>query len=195
MLKTIAINHDNFETFFHKGIAWISYLNADLNVSLTNGFDFNSNKKRSIFVEFYDTPSSFNPPYLYPDEDICLFRDFPHSQLVFPSIVFAETFKKTQVKCSCTIVWLIQHGKYYLNGRLSQYDANLKAFLFYPEGFENLSARQCLRLKNFQAILRDCNFTSRFEKCSLLSATQTLSQEMTLKGIGILFCPKKIKNL
>ena len=179
MIKTIAINHDNFETFLHKGLAWTHQLNADIDIKLTNGMKFSKYKNRAIFIEFYDTPSSFNEAYMYPDEDICLYKDFPHRQLVFPSIVFAETFKKKTIKCTCSLLWLIQHGKMYLNKNMNQYDT--KAFLFYPEGFEHLSARACLKIKNFETILNECNFTQRFERCPL-KMSQGLSQELTFKG-------------
>ena len=31
---------------------------------------------------------SFDPIYEYPDEDVCLFKEFPHERLVFPLIVY-----------------------------------------------------------------------------------------------------------
>jgi len=51
---------------------------------------------------------SFIDIYTYPNEDICLFKDFPHSHLVF-----AYIFPDEKLKCTCTLKWLNLYVKHF----------------------------------------------------------------------------------
>ena len=114
---------------------------------------------------------------MYPDTDICLFKDWPHNQGVFPMIIIAEPFKITSFECTCTLIWLIQHAKHYLNKNQSHYED--KPFVFYPTGWENLSARRCLKIKNFETLIKLCEFEKRFEKCD---KKNDVYQELNFNG-------------
>ena len=52
--------------------------------------------------------TSFTRIYEFPDEDLCLFKDFPHAQLVLPIIL-----QKEPLKCTCTLKWLEIQFKMY----------------------------------------------------------------------------------
>lgn len=88
---------------------WMKYLNFDVNINLTKNTSendyqlINSNKKQFI-LEFYDETDS----YQYTDNDICLFKHFPHHKLVFPLI----RTNNLVLNCTCTLVWLFQHHRY-----------------------------------------------------------------------------------
>jgi hypothetical protein len=86
-IRYISIKSDALLSFFHRGTQWINSINRNLNVSLlSNGFKNN----RLVSIEFNVKDGFlFNQYYTFPNEDICLFKDFPHSQLVLPLIVFA----------------------------------------------------------------------------------------------------------
>ena len=44
---------------------------------------------------------SFDPIYVYPDEDLCLFAQFPHDRFIFPILV-----PGMMLDCTCTLKWL-----------------------------------------------------------------------------------------
>jgi hypothetical protein len=49
----------------------------------------------------------FNYSYLFPDEDICLFKDFPFQRLIYPLIILSE-----KDKCTCLLLWLSRYNNY-----------------------------------------------------------------------------------
>jgi hypothetical protein len=51
-----------------------------------------------------------NEPYTYPDEDYCLFVNFPHDRLIYPILNMGYSFN-----CTCSIMWLIQFTQVYIN--------------------------------------------------------------------------------
>ena len=99
-LKYLHFKLDNFRHFFHQvnGTKWIKNLNE---------------AKKSIMLLRFQHPinyTSFNMIYTYPNEDLCLFKDFPHNNLVYPII---EGGKK--LKCTCTLLWLQINAHRYAN--------------------------------------------------------------------------------
>ena len=52
--------------------------------------------------------ASFNKIYLYPDEDICYFKDFPHKRLVIPYIYTTE-----EINCTCSLKWIYLYNDFY----------------------------------------------------------------------------------
>ena len=84
-IKQISIKSDSLINFFHRGTKWINSINRNLYVNPLNQV----NIQRFVSIEF-DVLNwlFFNKYYTFPNEDICLFKNFPHSQLVLPLIVF-----------------------------------------------------------------------------------------------------------
>ena len=125
MLKMISIQADNHELLFHRGIKWIEQLNRDLNQNLdTFSVDEAVNLDKAIYLLFdgrterlelekYDFKGLFKVTYTYPDKDFCLFKNFPHRQLVAPLLVDTKP-----IACTCTRVWLFQYAEAY-----QKYDA------------------------------------------------------------------------
>ena len=157
-IKLIILNIDNFQEFFQNGLKWMHLLNQDLNVNLSIASEFNENIKRVIIVQFFDPKLPFNKAYEYPDKDFCLFKDFPHTQLIYPSIIVAK-----HVECTCTIYWLIQYSKYYLNEDFSFYETNF--LIDYPYKFESYSIRYCLKDIGFLNASLKCKFEDKLHSC------------------------------
>ena len=47
--------------------------------------------------------------YTYPNKDFCLFKEFPHTQLVAALIKLGQS----DIKCSCTLIWLHKYQEKY----------------------------------------------------------------------------------
>jgi hypothetical protein len=102
-ISFISVKSDDLVNFFHRGTKWLNPINKNLNVSLNSQFDFRRNIHRLVSVEFAVQSFLFyNIFYLFPDDDICLFKNFPHSQLVLPLMVF-DAIKFNPNKFSCTL--------------------------------------------------------------------------------------------
>ena len=93
-LKLVYIEPDNIRMLFHArgGLKWLGSLNDESH------------------VVFHDQLTLFKKVYQYPEEDLCLFKKFPHERRVFPTIIEAEN-----LTCTCTILWIIQYSKEYMN--------------------------------------------------------------------------------
>ena len=150
-LKGIYILADNLGVLFAQGNKWMSHLNR--NVTQNPGEIRPSGEKSlraSIYLLFFDKHTDdeidlFKKVYSYPDEDFCLFKDFPHQHLVMPVIVSA-----TKIACTCTIAWLIQYAEDF-----KKYDAKTYEYVY---TLNNISETVCPQdIK--------CNFTERLAKC------------------------------
>ena len=142
-LKEIYLVADNLEVLFAQGIAWMNSLNNDVNQSLAESMSVHNTSvelNRSIYLVFQE--DAFNKFYTYPDEDLCLFKEFPHQQLVFPLIASVDP-----IPCTCTIFWLVQYAEIY-----KKYDNR-----FYEDLHERLHVNVCQEMQ--------CNFTQRLAKC------------------------------
>jgi hypothetical protein len=89
-LKTIDFALGNLKEFFHQGTnKWMTYLNLNGSGLLILKFIY---LKQTV---------SFDLIYEYPNEDLCLFKNFPHERFVFPMIMPGR-----QLECTCTLYWL-----------------------------------------------------------------------------------------
>jgi len=104
-LLTIDFKINNLDDFFHQGNKWLPFLNAHVNVNLSNLDEMETSIQALKFfrLSIYQIKAfqSFSDVYTYPNEDICLFKDFPHHHLVFPYI-----FPDEKLECTCTLKWL-----------------------------------------------------------------------------------------
>ena len=151
-LKRIVLDVVNLQSFLHTGIAWANSLNSDLNEDPTRVTKYLKIAERSILLEFIDMSKIFSKTYDYPEEDWCLFKNFPHRQLVVPLILAEED----SFQCTCTIIWLMQYTHLFINNDYSYYATEVKQPLF------NLN--RVFRVKNCSESL-GCNFTQRFRLC------------------------------
>jgi hypothetical protein len=125
------------------------------------------NLEKTSFIVL-DCFNSANPKLsdLFPEEDFCLYRDFPFNQLV--SIVMlcqSESELASRTKLTCTHLFLIQYYKplfYFLNID-HEYYAGVKSFINLEE-FESMST---------------CDFKQRLDKCN--------RSEFEIKPVGSIF--------
>jgi hypothetical protein len=109
-LKKIDFQLDNLRGFFHaSNNQWMSVLNAGVSINI-NDHNLDSIKDQAMLLRFLylSDVSSYDHDYEYPNEDLCLFRYFPHSSAVFPFIVPGK-----RLACTCTIYWLHLYANIY----------------------------------------------------------------------------------
>ena len=83
-----------------------------------------------------------------------MFKDFPHSHLIYPILNLGEN-----IKCTCTIIWLLSYDKIYFGIENRQYTIDLiGTYLQVNESF-NLSARDCL------SKIDECQMEEKLRKC------------------------------
>jgi hypothetical protein len=130
-------------------------LNTDLNVDLKKEkFKFFNFKNYTILLQFNDKASDLTEPYAYTDSDFCLFKNFPHKQLVYPSILLAQ-----EIECSCTLVWLLSYSNDYYLGLEEKF---VKSQGFTLKMFLNVTARYCVDALNESL----CDFEKMISKCA-----------------------------
>ena len=160
-INCVSLSVDNHEQFLHGGTSWMSSLNSDLDVNLTISLKFRDILARTIVLESLPKKKVFSSAYTYPNEDICMFKNFPHKQLVYPALVF----EKQVPACSCTIIWLMQYSNIYLNNDYTDFVNQIRTP--YPESHSNNTARKCFLKKNLQNLTKSCNFAEKFKNCNL----------------------------
>jgi hypothetical protein len=158
-LKHFEINILNLKEFFHRGTKWLKY-----------SFYFKSNEEKDYknykiirFIQLI-TDTSFVQAYEYPNEDFCLFKNFPHAQLVLPVIIVSEA-----LPCTCTIKWLQMNYADYkpIFGVVKNYEKFLNNSLVYlnQNGF----------LFQFCAEKYQCDMEELENKCNISkSYTETV---------------------
>ena len=168
-IRYISIKSDSLVNFFHRGTKWMNSLNKNLNISLENQFQFRNNVHKLVSIEFQVLDwFIFNEYYTFPNEDICLFRDFPHSQLVLPLLIFFPLKFNNDEECSCTVIWLVKNYKYYFYNEFTNFNPNVNLLPASKDFFDNVTINKCVRNEEYlkgRIIL--CNFSQRFENCNL----------------------------
>jgi len=140
--KIFEVELYNFKEFIRtiqNNDSWISSLNSNISVNLANETDFVNNKDDKILLLLTD----LNQTYVFPDEDFCIFKNFPHSKLVVPKIS-----TKPDLDCSCTLLWLIQYKS------------------LYQEDLDTPSVVKCLNDPSFDQLVNSCNFELRIKSCN-----------------------------
>ena len=115
-LSLIEFTKDNYRDMIHKnGIEWIRDLNTDINVDFSNFNELRSNyaNKMLISFEYYTFLPQVRLSKLLPDEDFCIYKDFPFNQLVIlMELVYGDKILEllnSTSHYSCTYLWLAQY--------------------------------------------------------------------------------------
>jgi hypothetical protein len=122
-IDTILLRLTNFKMFF-KSAEWINFLNMSAL----------ANQNRQILIGFVD--NNLIDRYTYPDADLCLFKNFPHSLRVF-AYVSSEVAK---YECTCTLLYLLKNWQAYKGFNIS-----------------NPSIENCLKSDFFNSTYQNCN--------------------------------------
>lgn len=83
-LRKLTLNIENFEEFLIKSKnsnKWMSKLNSDISIDLSNEVEIQENLNYTFLIIFNNRIKDQN--YLYPDEDLDLFKNFPHEKVIF----------------------------------------------------------------------------------------------------------------
>ena len=109
VLKYIHIDSQSIRKLVHhQGIEWMLDLNAENEVNLTNlSINDRINCVAMLFYTYDDhgTTISFNFNFndVFPDEDFCLYTNYPFHRMV---VTIADFFRED---FSCTFAWIIQY--------------------------------------------------------------------------------------
>ena len=144
-------------------LVWSFALNGDVRVDLSNATQLADPAVRQSQFKLRISDTN-DTSYAFPDEDFCLFKDFPHAKLVFPII----NTRQTLPYCTCTLAYLLQYSKYYN----SQAEIN------------TASVRSCLLSLNFDQIVADCDFQQRVADCGGLALSTPVTTLATTTSAG-----------
>ena len=156
-LRVIDFEIGNLREFFHTGNQWMLYLNLDFNV--TTIYDF----KRILGLRFIYLKRifSFASIYEYPDEDLCLFKNFPHERLVYSIIIPGK-----KLVCTCTLYWL--------QSNLHEFKSELEVMSDYNQNYEENTLRRVFLFCDNYFNASECNFNQRLNMCRLNVDLDTL---------------------
>ena len=159
LLKNVDLVLSNFRQLFHLGNKWMTSLNSRVHVNLSNRSEVKLKiaKFMRLRLRYEKKYVSFDRVYEYPDEDLCLFREFPHQQLVYPVLVPGRV-----IKCTCTIKGLRFYAHLYSSAikETTEYSLNDKSGFLY-----DLNATYAFCDESFN--MTACQFEQRFQKCDL----------------------------
>ena len=141
----------------HKGIDWIRAWNKD-NVRV----DFNdSNSVRDQFDSHVNLKIRFYEYQLvadvFPDEDFCIYKDYPFEQLVILSQRNTLSPSSIRTGFTCTFLWLTQY--YSTLVKIFPNDAN------YWDWETRLIIQTTLNLMNNKSNMTNCDFKQLIELC------------------------------
>jgi hypothetical protein len=178
-IKLVQIKPENFVAFLHAGTQWINALNHDLNIQFEA--EFRKNAHRVITLELVDTSGFLKDAYAYPDRDFCLFKNFPHSQLIAPVIILG----KGGLECTCSLIWLHKYWKRYYQTR--EYIEYNNYVTFNMDIEKDLESKEICLLeeKNFRLLYDKCNFTQMSSKC--LNSTSSVEKIYFQGNINLYF--------
>ena len=165
-ISTITIEHEYFRSLIHNGgIEWIRNINKELKVNISDSNDLKRNFHHIKYINIQvNIINNYIPPIVsivkvFPEEDFCLYKDFPFYQLVY--IIKTGTDFRTcsfQIKFTCTFLYLIQYHEKFLQF----FDPNLALesyYLYWTNCLLDLVDSKSLAKCNFEQMLNKCNKT------------------------------------
>lgn len=193
-LSQIYFRLKNLREFFYTtSNKWMDSLNQDNQLEDDQKLDQFVSQVTSyqtesvvVFVGFFEEDNK----YYYPNEDICLFKDFPHNRAVYPVLYFYNY--TTKINCSCTILWLQRYKyiykKYYnmtsdkiytfKDNFFEIYEYNSQKFNFYDNdmfayqmnpSIDGLQEKSRETLPNYCSYQDEnflaCNYTTMWSNC------------------------------
>ena len=157
-LSEICLNRMIFRKINHKqGIKWIKQMNHDINVDVTNISDvlrFDKSHKDIIF-ERSTIKNRFS--VTFPDEDFCLYVDFPFNKMVIFFEIYNPEYIYVDSQFTCTFLWLVQYYKFYykyLNYTNNQNERILTSLMV------------ILNSTAFDESILKCNFPEKISVCN-----------------------------
>lgn len=161
MLLFVSFETAHFRKLIHKnGIEWIKQVNNHIHVNLSDIYDiigyFSYSKTLALSCEQFKHEERMSR--VFPDEDFCLYKDYPFDQLVLLfQICNSSILPFINTDFSCTYLWLTQ----YL----------VSTFVYYYENQTNLQYmyyhNTLMLIRNSEAYksISKCNFEHRLSLC------------------------------
>jgi hypothetical protein len=149
-LHLLRIKSQNVKNIFSRDNKWFEYLNKNDDSRLSSVFIF-------LIHQLYENVTF----YLYPKEDFCFFKYFPHQRLVLPILT-----PNSKSKCSCTELFLIQNSIKYQNQierRISNFGLN-----YLNDYYDNSNKLfpDCINNGNtIEDLIEQCEFQKRLKLC------------------------------
>lgn len=157
-IENFLFDGQNFRQQAHKTqLKWAKSINSDIKLNFSN---VNEIFKKTNYFKFlnilfrdpgnidYGTHQSrFNLKNTFPDEDFCIYKDFPFDQLIFFRFDIYNFYLESDQSLTCTFLWIT-------------HKLNL-LILAKPQ----LSESEKLKLKNLIENLKQCNFDKRIKFC------------------------------
>jgi hypothetical protein len=176
-LREILFKIEDYRSFFHRSTKWLKNLNGRINVNLTNRIQVKISFNDALYLYFlYPNLVSFNKIYEFPDEDICLFKFFPHKHMVYP------LFKPgKRINCSCTLMWLQSYNRIYEPTNESRYRENINLMnrVEYDGDYE------------FCNLLVKCDFKRIFDNCEITTKDSDIKWDFNFDNdVNALFAIK-----
>ena len=164
-VEHIFVNNIYFRSLMHRnGIEWIKNYNKDVTYDIEN----------LTWQSFYDIKyivfGCFNrlesPPLkkIFPEEDFCLYKDFPVNKLVLiieyceekleRELENTENWKDREEKITCTYLWITRWYNVLIN-------------TFTPGGYiYSIMSMLMNSTSNYNKSIADCNFQLKLEMCN-----------------------------
>jgi hypothetical protein len=168
-LKSLIFDLVNFRQFINENMYSI---NLDINVDVNESniyhnltyYDIQTLKSKQFEILLQDSKMEFD----FDESDFCLFKNWPHHRLVYPAIS-----SKPCLKCTCTLMWLIQYYQFYHDkNRLitnSTYDCQIPNSSFHSQ------------------LIQNCNFNQKIYNCDRngIIGNQTNDKKFTLSEVEL----------
>ncbi|CAF0813248.1 unnamed protein product [Brachionus calyciflorus] len=184
-IRTLVFDGQNFRQLIHKnGIDWIQSINSGIDLDFSNLSDVLRHKNLLVhlnvqfdyrdYVDYLIYEPIFNQSNTFPDEDFCIYKNFPFNQLV--NIIFDRfSYDTVDLSLSCTAFW-VTHKIF-----------NYQIF-FSTYGKLNVSYKDLLERSNFNKMLDKCNFNMRLDLCdykniSLINISKSPADILYLFGL------------
>ena len=156
-LKIIYLDIIFFKQLSRKGTEWISSINFDLHVNLTNKseLDLNVNHTKIIYLNLVTILNTkADTINIFLDEDFCLFRNYPFDQLVIIKILHLKTIFSQ--KYTCTIQWVLKNIYLYAEySYILGFDFNYIYSDFLTSNNQTYKFEKC----DFDRMVDNCNRT------------------------------------
>ena len=153
-ISDIYIYTQYLKSILHdSGIDWIKNINKDVYCDLENSEQLkqllSQGKRKRIYFDCNYNPSF----YAFPNEDFCLYKDFPINQLV---VILEycnedELQNNTNKNFSCTYLWITRSYKYFINHAINPNHKVIMNWLLNSDDYKSISK---------------CDFDKRLEICN-----------------------------
>ena len=115
-VSDFRLDIENLKSLMHdSGIEWIKNMNKEVYCNLSNSNELHDkySKIKYIYTGCLKDPSKMALEDVFPDEDFCLYKDFPINQLVtIIEYCNSEYEVDLEKKITCTYLWITRSYKY-----------------------------------------------------------------------------------